>query len=94
MGGEGRESKGRQSSPSVKGCGAVSMEGIGLEEEMRPKGVVKTLTALFCSSWDCLVLIHVQVAPHSPGKDPRAHRHPPAGRVTCKVELHNITKQC
>ena len=37
MGGEGRESEGRQSSPSVKGCGAVSMEGIGLDEEMRPK---------------------------------------------------------
>ena len=42
MGEEGRESEGRQSSPSVKGCGAVSMEGIGLEEEMRPKEVMKS----------------------------------------------------
>lgn len=42
MGGEGRESEGRQSSPSIKGCGAVTMEGIRLEEEMRPKGVVKS----------------------------------------------------
>lgn len=39
---EGRESEGRQGSPSVKGCGAVSMEGIRLEEETRPKGVVKS----------------------------------------------------
>ena len=44
MGGEGRESEGRQH-PSIKGSGAVNMEETGLEEEMRPKGIVKSTSS-------------------------------------------------
>lgn len=36
------ESQRADSSPSIKGGGAVNMEEIGLEEDMRPKGVMKS----------------------------------------------------